>query len=97
MRNWLIVIGLFCATTVVAQNKHQWGRTIVNTAVSFAIDAAVTYSLKPLVRSERPDGSDCHSFPSTEAGYWLAGKIGGKKRKYDVAIGGNGVLVVVAF
>lgn len=50
--------------SVVAQDKYDWKQAAVNTAASFAIDAAVTYSLKPLIRSERPDGSDHHSFPS---------------------------------
>ena len=50
--------------SVVAQDKYDWKQAAVNTAASFAIDAAVTYSLKPLIRSERPEGSDHHSFPS---------------------------------
>ena len=37
--------------SVVAQDKYDWKQAAVNTAASFAIDAAV-------------DGSDHHSFPS---------------------------------
>ena len=64
MRKHLAILLLFCAMSCTAQDKYDWKQAAVNAAASFAIDAAVTYSLKPMVRSERPDGSDNHSFPS---------------------------------
>ena len=48
-------------------------RLLVNTAVSFAVDAAVTYGLKYSIKTTRPDGTDRHSFPSGHTSFAFFG------------------------
>ena len=54
-------------------SRSPWKRLLVNTATSFAIDAAFTYGLKYTVKSTRPDGTDNHSFPSGHTSFAFFG------------------------
>ena len=40
---------------------------------ALAVSAATSYALKYVVKKERPDGSDLHSFPSNHTGFSFAG------------------------
>ena len=60
----ILIVALLLSPLCAQGQAYDWQRAVVSTAASFAIDAAVTYSLKPIVRSERPDGSNSRSFPS---------------------------------
>lgn len=42
---------------------------------STAASVAAAYALKYTVEKERPDGSDCHSFPSNHTGFAFAGAM----------------------
>ena len=46
------------------KNESSWKRLVINSAVSFTVNAGVTYALKHTVHSTRPDGTDNRSFPS---------------------------------
>ena len=46
------------------KNESSWKRLVVNSAVSFTVNAGVTYALKHSVHSTRPDGTDNRAFPS---------------------------------
>ncbi len=46
------------------QSRSSWGRMLTSDAFSAAIMAAAVNSLKYTVKTERPDGSNRHSFPS---------------------------------
>lgn len=54
-------------------SRSPWKRLLVNTAVSFAVDAAVTYGLKYSIKTTRPDGTDRHSFPSGHTSFAFFG------------------------
>lgn len=46
---------------------HNWSRFIVNTTASVGVAFGVKTALKKVVKEERPDHSDNHSFPSGHA------------------------------
>lgn len=48
---------------------------LLQLAGSTAASVAASYALKYTVNKERPDGSDCHSFPSNHTGFAFAGAI----------------------
>lgn len=105
------VVSAYALKAAGVDSRSPWKRLLVNTATSFAIDAAFTYGLKFTVKSTRPDGTDCHSFPSghtsfaffgaaigvlsVEAGYWLGDKITGWDDDVSLAVSPMGVALVV--
>lgn len=57
-------VGLdFCGV----EARHELRERIALTATAYAAMTAVTGGLKLTVSEQRPDGSDCHSFPSGHA------------------------------
>ena len=54
-------------------SRSSWAELGVTAAASYVASAAVTYSLKQLVRERRPDHSDHRSFPSGHATFAFAG------------------------
>lgn len=58
------IVSAYAMKAAGVDSRSPWKRLLVNTATSFAIDAAFTYGLKYTVKSTRPDGTDNHSFPS---------------------------------
>ena len=55
------------------ESASDWQRLVVNSAISLAASSAVTYGLKYSVRSERPDHTDRHGFPSGHAMFAFCG------------------------
>lgn len=55
------------------ESASSWRRLLVNNAASLVVGAAVTYSVKFSVSSERPDHSDDHGFPSGHSMVAFAG------------------------
>ncbi len=53
--------------TCGVESRSEWKPFLLNIAISSAITAASTYTLKHTISSERPDGTDDHSFPSGHA------------------------------
>ena len=130
MRKLILIIFIFCALPLCAQNKSyhgdgiddylrfvplvstyalkvsgvegasSWKRLVVNTATSFAVDAAVTYGLKFSIKSTRPDGTDRHSFPSghTSFAFFGAGVLDKEFRHVSpwISVGGYAVATYVA-
>ena len=67
------IVSVYAMKAAGVDSQSSWKRLLVNTAASFAIDAAVTYGLKYSVKSVRPDGTDGHSFPSGHASVAFCG------------------------
>ncbi len=82
------------------KSQSPWKRLLVNTATSFAVDAAVTYGLKFSIRSTRPDGTDRHSFPSghTSFAFFGAAVLDKEFRHISpwISVGGYAVATVTA-
>ena len=82
------------------ESGSSWKRLLVNTATSFAIDAAVTYGLKYSIKTTRPDGTDRHSFPSghTSFAFFGAAVLDKEFRHVSpwVSVGGYAVATFVA-
>lgn len=67
------IVSAYALKAAGVDSRSQWKRLLVNTATSFAIDAAFTYGLKFTVKSTRPDGTDRHSFPSGHTSFAFFG------------------------
>ena len=82
------------------ESRSPWKRLLVNTATSFAVDAAVPYGLKFSIKSTRPDGTDRHSFPSghTSFAFFGAGVLDKEFRHVSpwISVGGYAVATYVA-
>lgn len=53
--------------------RSDWGRLAVSQSFSVVLMAGSVYTLKHIVRSERPDRSDRYSFPSGHSAWAFAG------------------------
>ncbi|MCM1519261.1 MAG: phosphatase PAP2 family protein [Lachnoclostridium sp.] len=53
--------------------RSSWGRMALSDATSLALTGAMVYSLKNIINTPRPDGTDLHSFPSGHAAWAFAG------------------------
>ena len=67
------IVSAYALKAAGVGSRSQWKRLLVNTAPSFAVDAAFTYGLKFTVKSTRPDGTDRHSFPSGHTSFAFFG------------------------
>lgn len=67
------IVSAYAMKAAGVDSRSPWKRLLVNTATSFAIDAAFTYGLKYTVKSTRPDGTDNHSFPSGHTSFAFFG------------------------
>ena len=54
------------------ENNSSWPELTLTAVSSYAISAAVSYSLKQIVSERRPDHSDRRSFPSGHATFAFA-------------------------
>ncbi|MCR4854254.1 MAG: phosphatase PAP2 family protein [Prevotella sp.] len=55
------------------ESRSDWKHFALNIAISSAISAVTTYTLKHTISSERPDGTDNHSFPSGHTSFAFSG------------------------
>ena len=55
------------------ESRSQWKPFLLNIAISSGITVATTYTLKHTISSERPDGTDHHSFPSGHTSFAFSG------------------------
>ncbi len=67
------IVSAYALKAAGVDSRSPWKRLLVNTATSFAVDAAFTYGLKFTVKSTRPDGTDRHSFPSGHTSFAFFG------------------------
>ena len=67
------VVSAYTLKAAGVDSRSTWKRLLVNSATSFAINAAFTYGLKYTVKSTRPDGTDNHSFPSGHTSFAFFG------------------------
>lgn len=67
------IVSAYAMKAAGVDSRSPWKLLLVNTATSFAIDAAFTYGLKYTVKSTRPDGTDNHSFPSGHTSFAFFG------------------------
>lgn len=67
------VVSAYALKAAGVDSRSTWKRLLVNSATSFAINAAFTYGLKYTVKSTRPDGTDNHSFPSGHTSFAFFG------------------------
>ena len=94
MASVLVLKGFGC------DSKSEWPELLLTAGVSYAVAAGTTYCLKHTVNERRPDGTDCHSFPSGHATFAFAGATA-LRHEYGhlspwVTIGGYGVATLVA-
>lgn len=101
--DYLRFVPIVAAYTLKAsgvESQSSWQRLVVNTATSFAIDAAFTYGLKYSIKSTRPDGTDRHSFPSghTSFAFFSAAILDKEFRKVSpwISVAGYTVATVTA-
>lgn len=55
------------------KGSSGWGELAVKAALSYALTAGVTYTLKHTVSERRPDGTDHRSFPSGHTAFAFSG------------------------
>ena len=53
--------------------RSAWGRMVVSQGISTALMVSTVFTLKHLVSSQRPDRSDCRSFPSGHSAWAFMG------------------------
>ena len=83
------------------QSRDDWQHLLLNAGVSTLITAATTYTLKNTIHDTRPDGTDCHAFPSGHAAIAFSGAHVLFKEYKDVSpwigIGGYAVATAVSY
>ncbi|MDO4159417.1 MAG: phosphatase PAP2 family protein [Prevotellaceae bacterium] len=83
------------------KGEHKWNKFIVSSATSFVINAGVTYGLKHVIKSTRPDGTDNHSFPSGHTSIAFNGAMVLHKefgKKYPlISVAGFSIAAVTAY
>ena len=63
----------FALKAAGADNDHTWPPFLCGAALSYALTAGVTYSLKHTIHERRPDGTDHRSLPSGHAAFAFSG------------------------